>query len=133
MKIHIDGARITNAIVSLNKSPAEVTWKLGIDVLTFGGTKNGCLDAEAIIFFNPDQVNNFQYLQKRSGQLLSKTRFLSSQLNAYITNGVWLKNAKHANTMAKILSEKLSRINSLELTYPTESNEIFIKLSLIHI
>ncbi len=128
MKIHMDGARFSNAIVSLNKSPAEVTWKLGIDVLTFGGTKNGCLDAEAIIFFNPDQVNNFQYLQKRSGQLLSKTRFLSSQLNAYITNGVWLKNAKHANTMAKILSEKLSRINSLELTYPTESNEIFIKI-----
>ena len=128
MKIHMDGARFSNAIVSLNKSPAEVTWKLGIDVLTFGGTKNGCLDAEAIIFFNPDQINNFQYLQKRSGQLLSKTRFLSSQLNAYITNGVWLKNAKNANTMAKILSEKLIRIKSLKLAYPTESNEIFIKI-----
>ena len=128
MKIHMDGARFSNAIASLNKSPAEATWKLGIDVLTFGGTKNGCMDAEAIIFFNPSDVNNFQYLQKRSGQLLSKARFLSSQLDAYITDGLWLRNAIHANDMARKLSEKLSKINSFELTYPTESNEIFIKM-----
>ena len=128
MKIHMDGARFSNAIASLKKSPAEATWKLGIDVLTFGGTKNGCMDAEAIIFFNPSEVNNFQYLQKRSGQLLSKTRFLSSQLDAYITDGLWLRNATHANDMARKLSEKLSKINSFELTYPTESNEIFIKM-----
>ena len=128
MKIHMDGTRFSNAIASLKKSPAEATWKLGIDVLTFGGTKNGCMDAEAIIFFNPSDVNNFQYLQKRSGQLLSKTRFLSSQLDAYITDGLWLRNATHANDMARKLSEKLSKINSFELTYPTESNEIFIKM-----
>ena len=128
MKIHMDGARFSNAIASLKKSPAEATWKLGIDVLTFGGTKNGCMDAEAIIFFNPSDVNNFQYLQKRSGQLLSKTRFLSSQLDAYITDGLWLRNSTHANDMARKLSEKLSKINSFELTYPTESNEIFIKM-----
>ena len=128
MKIHMDGARFSNAIASLKKSPAEATWKLGIDVLTFGGTKNGCMDAEAIIFFNPSDVNNFQYLQKRSGQLLSKARFLSSQLDAYITDGLWLRNAIHANDMARKLSEKLSKINSFELTYPTESNEIFIKM-----
>ena len=128
MKIHMDGARFSNAIASLKKSPAEATWKLGIDVLTFGGTKNGCMDAEAIIFFNPSDVNNFQYLQKRSGQLLSKTRFLSSQLDAYITDELWLRNATHANDMARKLSEKLSKINSFELTYPTESNEIFIKM-----
>ena len=128
MKIHMDGTRFSNAIASLKKSPAEATWKLGIDVLTFGGTKNGCMDAEAIIFFNPSDVNNFQYLQKRSGQLLSKTRFLSSQLDAYITDELWLRNATHANDMARKLSEKLSKINSFELTYPTESNEIFIKM-----
>ena len=128
MKIHMDGARFSNAIASLKKSPAEATWKLGIDVLTFGGTKNGCMDAEAIIFFNPSDVNNFQYLQKRSGQLLSKARFLSSQLDAYITDGLWLRNAIQANDMARKLSEKLSKINSFELTYPTESNEIFIKM-----
>ena len=128
MKVHMDGARFSNAIASLKKTPAEVTWKSGIDVLTFGGTKNGCLDAEAIIFFNPDDIDNFQYLQKRSGQLLSKARFLSSQLDAYITNEVWLRNAKHANKMAKDLSEKLAKINSIQLVYPTEANEIFIKV-----
>ena len=128
MKVHMDGARFSNAVASLKKTPAEMTWKLGIDVLTFGGTKNGCLDAEAIIFFNPEDVGNFKYLQKRSGQLLSKMRFLSSQLNAYITKNLWLRNAKHSNNMAKILSEKLQKINSIELAYPTESNEIFVKL-----
>lgn len=128
MKVHMDGARFSNAVVSLNKSPAEMTWKCGIDILTFGGTKNGCLDAEAIIFFNSEDVGNFHYLQKRSGQLLSKMRFLSCQLDAYITNDLWLKNAKHSNFMAKQLSDKLSRINSIELAYPTESNEIFIKV-----
>ena len=128
MKIHMDGARFSNAVASLNKTPAQVSWKLGVDVLTFGGTKNGCLDAEAIIFFNPKDLDNFQYLQKRSGQLLSKTRFLSAQLDAYIANEVWLKNAIHANSMAKDLSQRLSLINSIELTYPTESNEIFVKI-----
>ena len=91
MKVHMDGARFSNAVVSLNKSPAEMTWKCGIDILTFGGTKNGCLDAEAIIFFNSEDVGNFHYLQKRSGQLLSKMRFLSCQLDAYITNDLWLR------------------------------------------
>ena len=105
-----------------------MTWKLGIDVLTFGGTKNGCLDAEAIIFFNPEDVGNFKYLQKRSGQLLSKMRFLSAQLDAYISNNLWYKNAKNSNKMAKILSTKLSRLNSIEITYPTESNEVFVKI-----
>ena len=84
MKVHMDGARFSNAVVSLKKTPAEITWKSGIDVLTFGGTKNGCLDAEAIIFFKSEDIKNFKYLQKRSGQLLSKIRFLSAQLDAYI-------------------------------------------------
>ena len=128
LKVHMDGARFSNATESLNKSPAEMTWKSGIDVLTFGGTKNGCLDAEAIIFFNPNDVGNFPYIYKRSGQLLSKMRFISSQLCAYITNDLWLKNARHSNSMAKMLSKKLSEIQSFKLTYPTQSNEIFIKM-----
>ena len=128
MKVHMDGARFSNATVSLNKSPAEMTWKSGVDILTFGGTKNGCLDAEAIIFFNHEDVGNFSYMHKRSGQLLSKMRFISSQLDAYITDDLWLKNAKHSNLMAKTLSEKLSKIDSIKLTYPTQSNEIFIKI-----
>ena len=107
MSVHMDGARFANGLVSLGVSPAEMTWKSGVDVLTLGGTKNGCLAAEAIIFFKPEMVGNFPFLHKRSGQLLSKMRFISSQLNAYVSDDVWIRNASHANAMAKILSEGL--------------------------
>ena len=128
MSLHMDGARFANALVSLNESPANMTWRSGVDVLTLGGTKNGCLAAEAIIFFKPEMVGNFPFLHKRSGQLLSKMRFISSQLNAYVSDDVWIKNAKNANEMAKILSEGLSRFSNIELAYPTESNEVFVHL-----
>jgi len=91
MSVHMDGARFANALVSLGVSPAEMTWRSGVDVLTLGGTKNGCLAAEAIVFFKPEMVGNFPFLHKRSGQLLSKMRFISSQLNAYISDDVWLE------------------------------------------
>ena len=125
MSLHMDGARFANALVSLSESPANMTWRSGVDVLTLGGTKNGCLAAEAIIFFKPEMVGNFPFLHKRSGQLLSKMRFISSQLNAYVSDDVWIKNA---NEMAKILSEGLSRFSNIELAYPTESNEVFVHL-----
>ena len=128
MSVHMDGARFANALVSLDVSPAEMTWKSGVDVLTLGGTKNGCLAAEAIVFFKPEMVGNFPYLHKRSGQLLSKMRFISSQLEAYISNDVWISNAKHANAIAKILSEGLSSFSFIELAYPTQSNEVFVHL-----
>ena len=128
MSVHMDGARFANALVSLDISPAEMTWKSGVDVLTLGGTKNGCLAAEAIIFFKPEMVGNFPFLHKRSGQLLSKMRFISSQLNAYVSDDVWIKNARHANAMAKILSEGLNHFSNIELAYPTQSNEVFVHL-----
>ena len=128
MSVHMDGARFANALVSLNESPAEMTWKSGVDVLTLGGTKNGCLAAEAIIFFKPEMVGDFPFLHKRSGQLLSKMRFISSQLNAYVSDDVWIRNAKHANSMAKVLSEGLNHFSNIELAYPTESNEVFVHL-----
>ena len=128
MSVHMDGARFANALVSLDVSPAEMTWKSGVDVLTLGGTKNGCLAAEAIIFFKPDMVGNFPYLHKRSGQLLSKMRFISSQLEAYVTDDLWIRNAQHANSMAKILSEGLNAFSNIELAYPTQSNEVFVYL-----
>jgi len=128
MSIHMDGARFANALASLDVSPAEMTWKSGVDVLTLGGTKNGCLAAEAIIFFKPDMVGNFPYLHKRSGQLLSKMRFISSQLEAYVTDDLWIRNAQHANSMAKILSEGLNAFSNIELAYPTQSNEVFVYL-----
>ncbi|MDC1417831.1 low specificity L-threonine aldolase [Candidatus Thioglobus sp.] len=128
MSVHMDGARFANALVSLDVSPAEMTWKSGVDVLTLGGTKNGCLAAEAVIFFKPEMVGNFPFLHKRSGQLLSKMRFISSQLEAYLTNEVWLRNARHANAMAKILSEGLNSFANIKLAYPTQSNEVFVHL-----
>ena len=128
MSVHMDGARFANALASLDVSPAEMTWKSGVDVLTLGGTKNGCLAAEAIIFFKPNMVGNFPYLHKRSGQLLSKMRFISSQLEAYVTDDLWIRNAQHSNSMAKILSEGLNAFSNIELAYPTQSNEVFVNL-----
>ena len=128
MSVHMDGARFANALVSLDVSPAELTWKSGVDVLTLGGTKNGCLAAEAVVFFKPQMVGNFPFLHKRSGQLLSKMRFISSQLEAYLTGDVWLRNARHANAMAKILSEGLDSFANIKLAYPTQSNEVFVHL-----
>ena len=127
LNMHMDGARFANALTSLNCTPAEMTWKSGIDVLSFGATKNGCLAAEAIIFFKKDLVGNIAFLMKRAGHLLSKTRFVSAQLDAYICNNVWLKNAKQANDMAQKLSEGLAKHSSVEIAYPTEANEVFAK------
>ena len=124
----MDGARFANALVSLNCSPAEMTWKSGIDVLSFGATKNGCLAAEAIIFFKPELVGNLPFLMKRAGHLLSKMSFVSAQLDAYISNDVWLKNAKHANLMGKKLSNGLNKYPQIKLAYPTHANEIFVKI-----
>ena len=125
LSIHMDGARFANALVSLNATPAEMTWKSGIDVLSFGATKNGCIAAEAIIFFKKDLVGNVAFLMKRAGHLLSKMRFVSAQLDAYISNDVWLRNAKHANKMGKKLSDGLKEHSDINLAYPTEANEVF--------
>jgi threonine aldolase len=127
LNMHMDGARFANALVSLNCTPAEMTWKSGIDVLSFGATKNGCIAAEAIIFFKPELVGNLSFLMKRAGHLLSKMRFVSAQLEAYISNNVWLDNAKNANEMGKKLSEGLIKHSSIKLAYPTQANEVFAK------
>ena len=128
LSVHMDGARFTNALASLAVSPAEMTWKPGVDVLSFGGTKNGCLAAEAIVFFNPDIVKDFPYLHKRSGQLLSKMRFIAAQFEAYLHDEVWLRNARQANAMATRLSAGLVALPGIELAYPTQSNEVFVYL-----
>ena len=125
LNMHMDGARFANALVSLDVTPAEMTWKSGIDVLSFGATKNGCLAAEAIIFFKKDLVGNVAFLMKRAGHLLSKMRFVSAQLDAYISNDVWIKNARHANKMGKKLSDGLTSHPDINLSFPTEANEVF--------
>jgi len=128
LNVHMDGARFANALVALNTSPAEMTWKSGIDVLSLGGTKNGCLAAEAVVFFKPELVQAFPYLHKRAGQLLSKMRFVSAQLEAYVSNDIWRRNAQHANAMAARLSKGLAAIPGIELEFPTQSNEIFANI-----
>ncbi|MFT6878353.1 MAG: threonine aldolase [Granulosicoccus sp.] len=128
LTVHMDGARFANGLVALDASPAQMTWQAGIDVLSFGGTKNGCLAAEAVIFFKLEMVKAFPFLHKRAGQLLSKMRFISAQLEAYVSDDVWLNNARHANAMAAKLSQGLAAIDGIKLAYPTQSNEIFAEL-----
>ncbi len=128
LPVHMDGARFANALVTLGITPALMTWQAGIDVLSFGGTKNGCLAAEVVIFFKPDLVGDFPFLQKRAGQLLSKSRFISAQFEGYLVNDVWLRNARQANTMAQRLSRGLDALPGIELAYPTQSNEVFVRM-----
>ncbi|HEY9620111.1 MAG TPA: low specificity L-threonine aldolase [Crinalium sp.] len=127
MHLHMDGARFANAVVSLGCSPADITWRAGVDVLAFGATKNGAMAAEAVVFFNPTLSTAFAYRRKRSGHLFSKMRFLSVQLEAYITNDLWLTNAAHANRMATLMAEGLANIPGIKLVHPIEANEIFVE------
>ncbi|AFZ18745.1 threonine aldolase family protein [Allocoleopsis franciscana] len=126
--LHIDGARFANAVASLGCSPADLTWRAGVDVLCFGATKNGAMAAEAVVFFNQTLAETFGYRRKRSGHLFSKMRFLSAQLLAYIEQDLWLNNANHANQMAQKLAQGLVELPGVELCYPVQANEIFIQL-----
>lgn len=124
LPIHMDGARFANSLITLGCTAAEATWKSGIDVMSFGGTKNGCLNAEAIIFFNEEYSQNFEYLHKRAGQTISKTRFFASQFIAYFEKNLWLNNATIANEMAKMLKSVFEKAK-IKIAYPVEANEIF--------
>lgn len=126
--LHVDGARFANALVSLGCSPADVTWRAGVDVLCFGATKNGAMAAEAVVFFNQTLAKTFGYRRKRGGHLFSKMRFLSAQLEAYLKEDLWLRNADHSNRMARKLAQGLVRLPGVKLCYPVEANEIFIQL-----
>lgn len=123
--MHMDGARFANAMVSLGCKPEDLTSRIGIDVISFGGTKNGALAAEAVIFLNQCLGKNADYMHKKMGQLLSKTRFFSAQFLAYLSEGLWTNNAKHANKMAKRLAEALCTHPQITLKYPCEINEVF--------
>jgi threonine aldolase len=128
VKVHMDGARFANALVSLGCTPAEMTWKAGVDVLSFGGTKNGGMLLEAVVFFDRALADNFLYLRKRAGQLVSKGRFLSAQMLAYLHDDVWLANARHANDLAHMLAIGLQQSNRVRLTHPVQANEVFAVL-----
>ena len=128
LALHMDGARFANALAFLKCTPAEITWKAGVDAMSFGVTKNGALAAEAVIFFDPARVADVEYRRKRSGHLFSKMRFLSAQIEAMLDGDLWLKLAGHANAMAAKLGNGLKDIPGFALTQPVEANEIFPKL-----
>ncbi|NIA70464.1 low specificity L-threonine aldolase [Pelagibius litoralis] len=128
LAFHMDGARFANALASLGCRPAEITWRAGIDVLTLGATKNGAMAAEAVIFFSPDKAGDFEYLRKRGGHLFSKMRFVSAQLEAYLTEDHWLDNARHANAQAARLAEGLGALPGIRLQAPVQANELFLAL-----
>lgn len=124
LKVHMDGARLANALASLNCHPSEITWRAGVDVLSFGATKNGGIAAEAVVFFDRTLVRDFEFRRKRAGHLLSKSRYVSAQLLAYIETGVWRRNAVRANKLA----QRVAVAAGPRLMHPVEANEIFVKL-----
>jgi len=130
LALHVDGARFANALVHLDVSPAAATWRAGVELLSFGATKNGALAAEAVLLFGArrDQAVELGYRRKRGGHLVSKGRFLAVQLEAYLDGDLWLRNARHANAMAARLAEGLAALPGAALSHPVEANEIFVCL-----
>ena len=125
MYLHMDGARIANAAVALNKSFKEFTTDVGVDILSFGGTKNGMMYGEAIVFFNPMLADEFMYTRKQGLQLASKMRYISAQFTAYLSNNQWSETAKHANSMAKLLAKELEEVPQVKITQPVQVNGVF--------
>jgi threonine aldolase len=128
LKLHIDGARFANALAGLGCTPAELTWKNGVDALSFGATKNGALAAEAVIFFNPEDARDFEYRRKKSGHLLSKMRFVSAQLEAYLADDLWLANARRANALAQRLAQGLAQAGDVTIAHPVAANAVFARM-----
>jgi threonine aldolase len=126
--LHMDGARLANAVARLGCTPAEATWKAGVDILSFGATKNGALAAEAVVCFDRELAESLRYRRRRAGHLFSKMRFLSVQLEAFIAGDLWLRNARHANAMAQRVREGLARIPGVRFRGPTEINLVLAAL-----
>jgi len=130
MATHLDGARFGNAVAAIACHPADVSWRAGIEMMSFGASKNGCLAAEALVFFGrPELRETAERLRKRSGHLLSKMRYVSAQLLAYIKDGLWLELAGHANQQAARFSQAVVQHPNASLVYPVHANEVFVKWS----
>ena len=127
LALHMDGARFANAVATLGCSPAALSWKAGVDVMSFGATKNGALAAEAIVVFTPELKNDLEFRRKRGGHLSSKMRFVSAQLLAYLENGLWLELAKRANASARRLADGMTTLG-FRPAFPVEANEVFVRL-----
>ena len=128
MGLHMDGARLANAVQRMGCTPAELTWKAGVDILSFGATKNGALAAEAVVVFNKDRAAGLARRHKRAGHLFSKMRFMSVQLEAYLKDELWLRFAERANRGADALSAGLGLLAGVEVLYPVEANEVFVRM-----
>ncbi|UUP16886.1 threonine aldolase family protein [Nitratireductor thuwali] len=129
LPLHMDGARFANALVTLDTTPAEMTWKRGIDILSFGGTKNGCWCAEAIVVMDPEKARDLPFIRKRAAHLFSKSRFVAAQFDAYFEDDLWLRNASHANAMAQRLAGILETSPAARLAWRPAANEVFAILS----
>jgi len=125
MKLHMDGARFANAVAGLGVTPAELTWKSGVDALSFGATKNGAMMLEAVVFFDTNLADDFIYRRMRGGQLVSKGRYLGAQMLAYLKDGLWLENARQANGLAAQLAEGLGKFKNIRIPNPVQANEVF--------
>lgn len=128
LTLHMDGARFANAVASLRVPPKTLTWQAGVDVLCFGGTKNGTAVGDAVVFFNHELAREFDYRCKQAGQLASKMRFLSAPWVGMLENGAWLRRAAHANAMAQLLHDALSAIPEVSILFPREANAVFAEL-----
>ena len=125
---HMDGARFSNSVCSLKVQPSEMTWKIGLDCLTIGATKNGAFAAEAIIFFNKKKLKNYKFYQKRSGHVIAKTKLITSQFIAWFQDDLWLKLARRSNNIAKLFKNYLGKNNNFEILFPIDGNEVFVKV-----
>lgn len=126
--LQMDGARFANAVAALDCSPKSITWELGVDVLSFGGTKNGAGGGELVVFFDRELAREFDYRAKQAGQLASKMRFLAAPWTGLLTDGVWLRNAQHANVSAAKLERALSQLPGFELAFPRQANALFLRM-----
>jgi threonine aldolase len=129
LKVHMDGARFANAVATLGCHPSEITWRAGIDVLCFGGTKNGLPVGEAVIFFKRELAEDFAWRAKQAGQLASKMRYVSAPWLGLLEGDVWLRNARHANAMAKRLAERIGGLDGVKLMFPVEANAVFAEIA----
>ncbi len=125
LPVHMDGARFANALVALGCSPAEMTWKAGVDAVSFGATKNGAMGVEAVVLFDPDKAWEFELRRKRGGHLFSKMRFISAQMEAYLTDDLWLRLAGDSNRMADLLAEGINAANGSQVTNTVGANMLF--------
>ncbi|TSK08265.1 MAG: low specificity L-threonine aldolase [Geobacter sp.] len=129
LRVHMDGARFANAVASMNVAPKEISWQAGVDVLTFGGTKNGFAVGEAVVFFNKELAHEFDYRCKQAGQLASKMRFLTAPWIGMLDSGAWLRNAAHANSCARLLANEIKKIPQVRIMFESQANSVFLEMA----